>query len=137
MIATGTYQTGTNRRFGTRRRAAVNFYSARLLLVVLVDHGRASKTHTWDEIVVVFRARDFDHAFTRALETGTSYETEYLNCERQKVRWALGEIVTVDFVGKRVEGEEVASRLRRRRSKDVIPFNKKFHPEDSKPSQSF
>jgi hypothetical protein len=35
----------------------VNFYSARLLLVILVDDGRPRKTQTWDEIVVTFRAR--------------------------------------------------------------------------------
>jgi hypothetical protein len=115
----------------------VSFYSARLLFVVLVDDGRPRKTHTWDEIVVVFRARDFIHAFSRALEIGRSHETEYLNCDQHKVRWALVEVENVDIIGKRVEGSEVASRLRRRRSKEAIPFGKQFHPEDSEPSQSF
>jgi hypothetical protein len=115
----------------------VNFYSARLSFVVLVDDGRPRKTHTWDEIVVVFRARDFDHAFTRALEIGRSHETEYLNCDGHKVRWALVEVENLDFVGRRVDGSEVASRLSPRRSKAAIPFSKRFHPEDSKPSQSF
>jgi hypothetical protein len=115
----------------------VNFYSARLQFVVLVDEGRPRKTHTWDEMVVVFRARDFSHAFTRALEIGRAQETEYLNCSGQKVRWALVEVENVDVVGKRVNGKEVASRLSRRRSKAAIPFDTDFHPEDSKPSQSF
>jgi hypothetical protein len=43
----------------------VDFYSARLLLVILVDDRKPRKTNTWDEIVVTFRARDLDHAFTR------------------------------------------------------------------------
>jgi hypothetical protein len=115
----------------------VNFYSARLSFVVLVDDGQPRKTHTWDEIVVVFRARDFDHAFSRALEIGRSHETEYLNCDQQRVRWALVEVENLDFVGKRVDGAEVASRLSRRRSKKEIPFDAQFHPEESHPSQSF
>jgi hypothetical protein len=115
----------------------VNLYSARLLFVVVVDDRRPRKTHTWDEIVLIFRARDFDHAFSRALEIGRSHETEYLNCDQQKVRWALVEVENLDFVGKRADGAEVASRLSRRRSKRAIPFGKKFQPEKSKPSQSF
>jgi hypothetical protein len=115
----------------------VNFYSARLSFVVLVDDGRPRKTHTWDEIVVVFRAQDFDHAFVRALEIGCSHETEYLNCYQRKVRWALVDVENIDVVGKRVDGAEVASRLSRRRSKAVIPFDTQFHPEESKPLQSF
>jgi hypothetical protein len=115
----------------------VNFYSARLLLVILIDDGRPRKTHTWDEIVITFRARDFAHALSRAVEIGRSHETEYLNCDHHRVRWALVEVTTLDRVGKRVDGAEVASRLMRRRSKTAIPFDAQFHPEDSSPSQSF
>ena len=115
----------------------MNFYSARLLFVILVDDGHPRKTHTWDEIIVVFRARDFNHAFSRALEIGRTHEAEYLNCKNQKVRWSLVEVENLDFVGKRVDGEEVASHLSRRRSKKVLPFQIEFHPEDSKPAQSF
>lgn len=115
----------------------MEFYCARLSLVVLIDDGRPRKTHTWDEIVIVFRARDFDHAFARALEIGRSHETEYLNCDQHKVRWALVEVENLDWVGKRVDGAEVASRLRRRRSREAIPFDTQFHPEASKPEGSF
>lgn len=117
--------------------AGVNFYSARLLLVILIDDGRPRQTHTWDEIVVTFRARDFVHAFMRALEIGRSHETEYENCDHRRVRWALVEVMTLDCVGRRVDGAEVASRLFRRRSKAAIPFDMRFRPEDSTPSQSF
>ena len=115
----------------------MNFYSARLLLIILVDDGRPRKTHTWDEIVVTFRARDFAHAFRRALEIGRSHETEYVNGDDQQVRWVLVEVTTLDHVGKRVDGAEVASRLFSRRSKTAIPFDMEFQPEDSTPSQSF
>jgi hypothetical protein len=115
----------------------VNFYSARLSFVVLVDDGRPRKTHTWDEVVVVFRARDFDHAFARALEVGQSHEAEYLNGDQRKVRWALVGIENVDLVGAQVDGAAIASRLSRRRSKAAIPFGKRFRPERSRPAPSF
>ncbi|MBX9580059.1 MAG: DUF4288 domain-containing protein [Gemmataceae bacterium] len=115
----------------------MNFYSARLLLIILVDDPRPRKTHTWDEIVITFRARDFDHAFSRALAIGRSHETEYLNFQGRKVRWALVEVVTLDLVGRRIDGREVASRLHPRRSKSPIPFDTRFRPEASKPGQSF
>ena len=82
-------------------------------------------------------ARDFAHAFSRALEIGRSHEVEYLNCKGRKVRWALVEVENVDLVGKRADDAEVASRLSRRRSKKAIPFGTEFHPEASEPLQSF
>ncbi len=114
----------------------MNFYSARLLYIVLVD-DRPCKSHTWEETVVVFRARDWIHAFARALDVGHSHEIEYLNHKQQKVRWALVEIEHLELVGKRVDGQEVMYRLRTRRSKKVIPFNAKFHPENSPPPQTY
>jgi hypothetical protein len=115
----------------------MNFYSARLLLVILVDDGKPRKTNNWDEIVVTFRARDLAHAFTRALEIGRSHEVEYQNINEQRVRWALVEIETLDLVGRRLDGAEVASRLKSRRSRSPIPFSRRFHPEKSQPAQSF
>jgi len=115
----------------------VNFYSARLLIVALVDDGRPRKTHLWDESIVVFRARDFDHAFERALEIGRSHETEYLNGDQQMLRWVLVKIENVNLVGKKVDGAEVASSLNYRRSKEPIPFATVFRPEASKPDESF
>jgi hypothetical protein len=114
----------------------VDFYSARLQFVVLVE-GQRHKTNLWDESIVAFRARDYGHAFQRALEIGRSHETEYLNMQGRKVRWALVKVETLDHVGRRVDGQEVASRLDRRRSKEVIPFNRRFRPEAEEPSQSF
>jgi len=115
----------------------VNFWSARISLVVLVDEAKPRKTHLWDEIVIVFRAKDYKHAFTRALQIGRSHETEYLNCDQRRVRWALVEIENLDPVGRVMDGAEVASRLKHRRSKEPIPFDTVFHPENSDPGQSF
>ena len=115
----------------------MKFFSARLSVVSLVDDGKTGKTNLWDEVVFVFRAKDFDHAFNRALELGRAQETEYLNFKQQKVRWAFVKVETLDLLGKSIDGKEVSSCLNHRRSKAYIPFDGKFNPEDSQPSQSF
>jgi len=114
----------------------MKFYSARLLYIILVD-GRARRRNDYDETVVLFRARDFAHAFARALELGRAAETQYVNVHGQAVRWALVEVVTLDCVGPRVEGREVASRLHARTAPKPVPFKTRFRPERSRPSQSF
>ncbi len=114
----------------------MDFYSARLNFIVLVE-GRPRKTHTWDESIITYRARDYEHAVRRALEIGRSHETEYLNHRGRKVRWALVQVENVDFVGRRLDGVEVASRLDRRRSEEAVPFGRRFRPVSKKPHRSF
>ena len=115
----------------------MEFYSARLLYIILVDDGRQRKRNDYDESVIVFRAKNFDHAFERALEIGKNKETEYRNDKGQEVRWALVEILNLDWVGRKVDGQEVASKLHVRTSENTIPANMKFYPEKSKPDGSF
>lgn len=52
----------------------MDFYSARLLFIILIDDGKLKRRHDYNESVILFRARDFDHAFERALEIGKSRE---------------------------------------------------------------
>ena len=115
----------------------MHFYSARLLFVILVDDGRSRKKNSYDESVIVFRARDYDHAFERALELGKEKETKYKNDRNEMVRWAFSEVVNLDWVGRKVDGKEVASVLHYRVSKEPISPKKKFTPEKSKPKESF
>ena len=115
----------------------MDYYSARLLYAILVDNGKPRKKNSYDESVIIFRARDFDHAFERALELGKENETTYKNCYDQTVRWALVEIMNLDWVGRKIDGKEVASHLHYRVSKNPITPKKKFKPEKSKPGQSF
>jgi hypothetical protein len=111
----------------------VEYYSAWLTFIVLVDDGRPRKRHTYDDSIVLFRARDYEHAFERALDVGRSQETEYTNPYGQKVRWVLVEVVKLQRVGRRLDGQEVCSLLDCRRSKDPIPYANGFRPERSKP----
>lgn len=89
----------------------MDFYSARLLYVILVADGPGKKRNHYDETVIVFRAKDHDDAFKRALAIGRSHETDFLNDKQQRVRWALTEIIAVDWVGRVVNGKEVSSCL--------------------------
>ncbi|HVU26861.1 MAG TPA: DUF4288 domain-containing protein [Verrucomicrobiae bacterium] len=115
----------------------LEFYSARLLFIILVDDGKPKKKNHFDESIIVFRAKNFSDAFKRAIRLGKTQETNYLNDKKQRVRWTLVDILNLDCVGNKIDGKEVASRLHYRRQKKPIPTNKKFHPESSKPEQSF
>ena len=115
----------------------MEFYSARLLFIILVDDGRPRKKNHFEETVMVFRAKDFDDAFKRALQLGKSRNHTYRNQKDQKVRWVLVDIINLDWVGRRIDGKEVASKLHYRKHKQPIPANKKFHPERAKPTGSF
>jgi hypothetical protein len=116
---------------------SMEFYSARLLFIILVDDGKPRKSNHFDESVVVFRAKDLGQAFKRALQLGKSSETTYLNQRGQKVRWTLAEVVSLDWVGREIDGKEVASKLHYRTQSRPIPSNRQFHPERSKPTQTF
>jgi hypothetical protein len=115
----------------------MDFYSARLLFVILVADGPGRKRNHYDDSIVVFRAKDFGHAFKRALQLGRKRESDYKNDRGQRVRWALVKILNLDHVGRTVDGKEVASSLHYRTSREQIPPSRTFHPERSKPEGSF
>ncbi|SKB08947.1 protein of unknown function [Prosthecobacter debontii] len=115
----------------------MDFYSARLLFVVLVADRPGRKRHLYDETVIIFRAKDSAHAFERALELGREQETDYPNDKGHQVRWALVQILNINHIGRSVDGKEVASSLHYRTSKESIPPDHIFHPEKSKPGESF
>jgi hypothetical protein len=110
----------------------MDYYSARLLVVCLVDDGRPQKRNTCDYPFMVFRARDHKHAFQRAFELGKQQETRYKNAKGQWVRWALVQIESVKHLGRTLDGLEIGSLLDVLRSDQPIPFRKRFHPKKSK-----
>jgi hypothetical protein len=112
------------------------YYSAKLLFIILVDDGNARRKNHYGESILVFKARDFDHAFTRALELGRAQERTYKNVKGKDVRWALVEVIDLDCVGRRLDGVEVSSKLHARISKKPIFHRHRFHPERSRPGQS-
>jgi hypothetical protein len=110
----------------------MDYYSARLLIVCLVDDGRPRKHNTCDYPFLVFRARDDRHAFQRALDLGKQQETRYLNGKGQWVRWAFVQVENIKRLGLTLDGREVGSLLDVMRSDHPIPFRKRFSPKKSK-----
>ena len=113
------------------------YYSARLLYIILVDDGRPKKKNHFEESIIVFKAGSREEAFDVALTLGKKRESSYLNDRKQRVRWALVDIVNLDWVGKKIDGSEVASHLHHRINRRAISAKKQFHPEKSKACERF
>ena len=107
----------------------MDYYSARLLIIILVDDGKPKKTNHYDEPVFVFKAQDYEHAFARAIELGGEQETLYKNAAGQDVRWAFVKVAEITFLGKEIDGVEVSSTMSYITSKELIPFGHEFKPE--------
>ena len=91
----------------------------------------------YDDCVVVFRVKNFDHAFQRAVEIGPSHDAAYKNTDGQNVRWVFVKVVNVDWAGKSIDGKEVGSKLHYRASQKPIPFRCQFTPKLSTPEGDF
>ncbi len=111
----------------------MKYYSARLLFIILVDDGRPRKRNDYDESVVVFRSRDQNQAFRKALAIGHTMETVYKNKFGQDVRWAFVAIESIRLLVQKVGNGEVSSKLDSRITKNAISFKRRFKPEKSKP----
>src|SRR4051812_32108221 len=107
----------------------MDYYSSRLLYVILIDDGRPRRRNHYDESIILFRARDFQHALARALELGLAAEHHYKNRKGHSVRWALVEVSTLDQIGRQLDGREVSSRLHDRISPAPIRFGSRFRPQ--------
>lgn len=114
----------------------MQYFSARLIVVSLVDNGRPKKKNLCNESIVVFKAKDYQHAFERALELGKEQEHTYKNSDNQDVRWAFVKVAEVRCIGKKIDGVEVTSKLFDLALKKPVSFDKQFHPEDKPPHQS-
>jgi hypothetical protein len=115
----------------------MDFYSARLLIICLVADGSGRKRNLFDNSVIVFRAKNAEDAFKRALQLGRKREHDYKNSKGQLVRWVLVDILNVDRIGRTLDGKEVASSLHYRTNRRKISPSRIFHPENSKPTESF
>jgi len=51
----------------------MDYYSARFLIVCLVNDGKPRKRNLCDHPFVVFRAKDYQRAFQRALKWGKQH----------------------------------------------------------------
>jgi len=113
----------------------VDYYSARLLVVILINDGKPKKKNRYDESIIVFKAKDYNHAFERALEIGRTQETTYKNSigeNGQDVRWALVAVTEIRCIGKKIDGVEVISKLHYATSENPVPSDYDFNPEEQK-----
>jgi len=114
----------------------MDYYSARLFVLCLVDDGKPRKRNTCDYPFVVFRARGFPQAFARALALGREQETTYANGKGQSVRWVFVRVEEIKRLGRDLDGREVGSLLDVFRSDAPIPFRRRFRPEKYQPQYS-
>lgn len=114
----------------------MDYYSARLVTVILVDDGKPKKRNLYDESIVVFKAKSYDHAFERALALGKEQELIYKNFREQDVRWAFVEVAEVRCIGQKIDGVEIISKMFDKISKSPIAFSHEFKPEEQKPHET-
>lgn len=114
----------------------MDYYSARLLVVILIDDDKPKKKNLYDEPIIVFKARDYEHAFACAVEIGKEQETLYKNDKEQNVRWAFVKVAEIRCIGKKIDGVEVISKMSYITSKVPIPFDHQFKPEEQEPHET-
>jgi hypothetical protein len=89
------------------------------------------------DMIFIFRAKEFQDAFTRALELGRQTEEEYLNAYHERVRWRLKEVISLDMIRREsLDGAEVYSESFEVPADQHIPFDTEFHPEQSQPGHT-
>lgn len=110
----------------------MKYYCARLLVICLVNTGKAKRKHICDYPFVVFKARDYEHAFERALTLGKEQETKYKNSKGEMVKWVLAKVEAINCLGENIDGIEVGSLMDVWKSKKPIKYSKRFNPKNSK-----
>jgi hypothetical protein len=109
----------------------MEWFSAKVRTVCLVEnHGATSYMDT----VFIFRARNFQDALRRAIESGRRTEEEYLNAYQERVKWRLKEVISLDVIASEsLDGAEVFSESFDVSENETIPFDSEFYPERSQP----
>lgn len=109
------------------------WFSASVRLVVLMEHAGGTE---FVDSVLLMRARDWDDAIARALESGRKLETSYRNVRGERVDWRLAETLTLDQLGQELPDDaEVYSRAHEA-PRGMIPFDAVFSPEESRPGHA-
>jgi hypothetical protein len=110
------------------------WYSAKLRFAVMVETKGADLLY---DCVFLFRAADFDMAFERAIKIGETQETEYRNGDAKRVNWKFSEIISLDVIlAADLDGAEICADPVFLSKEETIPFETKFDPRLSKPTQT-
>ena len=114
----------------------MDYYTARLRVICLVDDRKQRKRNICDYQFLVFRARDYVDAFKRALELGRQQQTTYKNVKGQTARWVLSRVEEIKHLGRSIDGCEVGSLLDVFRSDAPLSFRQRFQPAKHQPLYS-
>mgnify|MGYP001251377821 CR=1 FL=1 len=110
------------------------WFSANLRLICLIQGQGATR---YQDSVYLFRATDFEAAFTRALALGAAGERAYRNGDDEEVRWRFKEVISLDCVPHEdLDGAEVYSGPVDLEEGVEIPFEATFNPEASEPTHA-
>lgn len=110
------------------------WFSTKIRVVGLLESGGATG---YRDSVFLIQAADFDDAFRRALEVGRAEERTYVNANGVNLRWALTEVISVDWLGEQLEdGKEVYSEPLELEVDPELRFDTRFAPEQSTPTQT-
>ncbi len=111
-----------------------SWFSSKVRCVCLVENHNAT---SFMDLVFVFRAKDFNDAFKKALELGYKQEEEWLNIYTERVRWRFKEILALDIIkAESLDGVEVNSESFDVPADQEIPFDSEFYPQQSEPKQT-
>jgi hypothetical protein len=81
----------------------------------------------------LLEATDYQSALARAIEIGKKQETKYKNSRQQMVRWAFVKVEHITLLEETLDGQEVGSLLDVLKTKEPIPYRKRFNPKNSTP----
>ena len=82
-------------------------------------------------------AADFEEAFDKACYRGYEQESDYLNADGERVRWAFERVATLDILPEVLaDGTEIYSEPGPLVNDRSVPFDREFNPRESPPGQS-
>lgn len=114
------------------------WYSTKIRYILVTPNMKKSKINTKIDVTYLLKANDFEDAFKLAVELGKKKEkldsVKVNNVDSLVPRFK--EILTLDFVGKELDGAEIVSELSDIDLNKPIDFETKFKPEDSNPTQT-
>jgi hypothetical protein len=111
---------------------SAKWFSAKLRYAVLIE---SKGLDGYMDSVFLFQGSEFEDAFQRAVAIGRKREQEYFNGDRQRVRWRLASIVSLDILPDFLDGAEIYSEPVPAAG-ERIAFDYEFHPERSSPTQT-
>jgi len=111
----------------------MEYYSARLLVLCLIDDGKPINDCTCDYPFIIFKAKNEEAAFNKAIEIGKKQETIYKNEQGNDVRWVLAEVEEIWSLGKDIDGIEVGSIMDQWETDTPITYTHKFNPSEKFP----